>query len=355
MIGYDLDGVLAEGPAPAAKKWGEMNGPERAARKAYLARHYRSAAPVTIPSEPEFAVISARKGDEPEVVKATSEWLMEHYAGRVRVVELFRGSRSIEAVAQFKAEAIRSHGVTRFTEDNPAICAALRKLCPEVEIVEVPGVTAAPEQRPEPVISCAHDAVLALDSIRPNPQNPNTHTPEQLRRLGEILHANGWRRALTISRRSGLLTKGHGRLEAARLAGCKFAPVQFHDYESAAQELQVIVADKRAFEKGETDDQKTVALLNKLKASGAERVTGYTEDEARRILDRMTGAQAAAPRPGDPSPPAAPKADRRTLSLHYMQGAYEEFNRLTQAEMKASGHTSQSQAVLTALEDEAAQ
>lgn len=66
-------------------------------------------------------------------------------------------------------------------------------------------------------VFCAHDAIVPLKDLRPNPKNPNQHPPEQIKLLASIIRATGWRAPITVSKRSGLVTKGHGRLMAAQL------------------------------------------------------------------------------------------------------------------------------------------
>ncbi len=64
-------------------------------------------------------------------------------------------------------------------------------------------------------VYCAHDAIVAVEDVHPNPENPNMHPDEQLRRLGMIIRNAGWRNPITVSTRSGLIVRGHGRLAAA--------------------------------------------------------------------------------------------------------------------------------------------
>ena len=66
-------------------------------------------------------------------------------------------------------------------------------------------------------VYCAHDAVVSVSEMRPNPKNPNTHPEEQLKRLGAIIRGAGWRNPITVSTRSGLIVRGHGRLAAAQM------------------------------------------------------------------------------------------------------------------------------------------
>ncbi len=61
---------------------------------------------------------------------------------------------------------------------------------------------------------CAHDAIVDCVELKPNPKNPNTHPKSQIELLGKIITKQGWRMPITVSNRSGLIVKGHARLEA---------------------------------------------------------------------------------------------------------------------------------------------
>lgn len=64
-------------------------------------------------------------------------------------------------------------------------------------------------------VFCAHDAIVAIEKLIPNPKNPNTHPDAQIQALGRIIRQTGWRAPITVSKRSGFIVKGHGRLATA--------------------------------------------------------------------------------------------------------------------------------------------
>lgn len=97
-------------------------------------------------------------------------------------------------------------------------------------------------------VYCAHDAIVAVEDVHPNPENPNMHPDEQLRRLGMIIRNAGWRNPITVSTRSGLIVRGHGRLAAAQLEGLSEVPVDYQNYASDAEELADLIADNRIAE-----------------------------------------------------------------------------------------------------------
>jgi DNA modification methylase len=92
-------------------------------------------------------------------------------------------------------------------------------------------------------IRCLFDEMVAVKSLKPHPQNRNKHPAEQITRLAEILEYQGWRYPIKVSKLSGFITSGHGRLEAAKKAGLKEVPVNFQDYDTQEQEYADLTAD----------------------------------------------------------------------------------------------------------------
>lgn len=92
-------------------------------------------------------------------------------------------------------------------------------------------------------IHCSSDKVVPISQLKLNPKNRNVHPKEQIQRLAEILKYQGWRYPVKISKRSGIVTSGHGRIEAALLNGWDEVPVDFQDYESDEQEYADTVSD----------------------------------------------------------------------------------------------------------------
>lgn len=92
-------------------------------------------------------------------------------------------------------------------------------------------------------VHCLHDGLEKTKDLKPHPKNRNAHPEDQIKRLAEILKFQGWRYPVKVSKRSGFVTSGHGRIEAARLNGWKEVPVNFQDYESDEQEYADVQAD----------------------------------------------------------------------------------------------------------------
>ena len=84
---------------------------------------------------------------------------------------------------------------------------------------------------------------IDIDQLTSNPRNPNKHSPEQIKRLSELIQYQGWRLPIIVSKQSGFIVSGHGRLEAAKLLGLKKVPVTYQDFLDDTQEYAFLVSD----------------------------------------------------------------------------------------------------------------
>ena len=100
---------------------------------------------------------------------------------------------------------------------------------------------------------CEFEKLVPVDGLKPNPRNPNTHPQRQVEMLAKNIRHFGWRHPITVSRRSGLIVSGHGRLMAAFHIGLRLAPVDYQDFASDEDELAVLVADNRLAELASLD------------------------------------------------------------------------------------------------------
>src|ERR1700677_2794868 len=92
-------------------------------------------------------------------------------------------------------------------------------------------------------VRCTYDKLVSISDLRLHPKNPNTHSKDQIQRLAQILDYQGFRYPIKVSRLSGFVTSGHGRIAAAILNDWKEVPVNFQEYESEEQEYADLVAD----------------------------------------------------------------------------------------------------------------
>jgi len=92
-------------------------------------------------------------------------------------------------------------------------------------------------------INCLFDKLVSVQELNPHPNNANSHPKEQIERLAKILNYQGWRYPIKVSKQTGFITSGHGRLAAAIANGWAEVPVNFQDYDSTQQEYADLQAD----------------------------------------------------------------------------------------------------------------
>jgi ParB-like chromosome segregation protein Spo0J len=102
-------------------------------------------------------------------------------------------------------------------------------------------------------INCAHDALIEPHKLVPNAKNPNKHPKEQIERLAQIIDYQGQRHPVIVSKLSGFVVVGHGRLEAIKSLGWEKIAVNYQDFESEAQEYAFVVSDNAIAEWAELD------------------------------------------------------------------------------------------------------
>jgi len=92
-------------------------------------------------------------------------------------------------------------------------------------------------------IRCKYDELVDPHSLKHHPKNRNKHPDDQIKRLGQILDYQGWRYPIKVSKASGYVTSGHGRILAAIDQGWADVPVNYQEYESEEQEYADVQSD----------------------------------------------------------------------------------------------------------------
>lgn len=173
-------------------------------------------------------------------------------------------------------------------------------------------------------VFCAHDAIVDVAKLVPNPKNPNQHPDSQIQLLGRIIRQTGWRQPITVSKRSGFIVKGHGRLSAALLEGMKEAPVDYQNYTTEAEEYADLVADNRIAELAETDNRLLADIFAEIDTGEIPmELTGYTEDEVENLVTALSEAlhndlhePDDIPEPPEPDQTVTQKGDLWILGRH---------------------------------------
>lgn len=113
-------------------------------------------------------------------------------------------------------------------------------------------------------IKCAYTEMWDLEKIVPHPRNTNKHPKKQIDALAKIIKARGFRHPLIVSKRSGFLIAGHGRLETAQLLGMEQVPVDLQDFESEAEEFVFLNADNNIARYAEFDEQSMIENMKEM-------------------------------------------------------------------------------------------
>lgn len=137
-------------------------------------------------------------------------------------------------------------------------------------------------------VYCAHDAIVEIAGIKPNPKNPNRHPENQVERLAGIIEKQGWRQPIKVSTLSGCIVSGHGRYQAALFMGAQAVPVDYQDYESEEAELADLLADNRIAELSEMDNKALAEVFAGINEDDIDfDVTGYTRAEYEAVMEAL--------------------------------------------------------------------
>ena len=162
-------------------------------------------------------------------------------------------------------------------------------------------------------VYCAHDKIVPLGEMKPNPKNPNQHPEEQIELLAKIIQTQGWRAPITVSTLSGLVVRGHGRLMAAQRLGLDSVPVDFQNYSCYDAELADLLADNKIAELAEIDSKLLAEVFQDIDPSAIDfDITGYSEEEYNEIVAALMDA--ATPEPGELDPDEALEVQETTIS-----------------------------------------
>ena len=133
---------------------------------------------------------------------------------------------------------------------------------------------------------CRYDELVEIGNIQRNPSNPNRHSTEQIQRLARVIERNGWRNPLVVSRRSGYLVKGEGRLLASLSLGLEVVPVEYQDYATDDEEWSDLIADNKMSELSEQDREELKVVISKMETVDYS-ATGFSQSEIDSLMDCM--------------------------------------------------------------------
>jgi ParB-like chromosome segregation protein Spo0J len=104
---------------------------------------------------------------------------------------------------------------------------------------------------------------VPLESLKPNPENPNTHPAHQLRTIARSIARFGFTNPLLVDDKGGIIA-GHGRYEGSKRAGLSTVPVIRLSGLSETERRALMIADNRIAEKSVWDPDLLKVELQKL-------------------------------------------------------------------------------------------
>lgn len=135
---------------------------------------------------------------------------------------------------------------------------------------------------------CAYDKLVRVEELIFHPKNPNTHPQSQIKILAQNIRYHGWRHPIVVSKLSGYIVAGHGRLEAAKELGVSIVPVEYQNFASEDNELAVLVGDNRLAELSSLDLNGLQDIIDGFKASDFDTILAGFEPTD---LDALLGEQ----------------------------------------------------------------
>ena len=133
--------------------------------------------------------------------------------------------------------------------------------------------------------------------MKQHPKNPNIHPQKQIDLLAKNINEMGWRSPVTVSKRSGYIIRGHGRLEAAKVNGYEHVPVDYQDYADEAAELVDLVADNRLAELSYMDSNLLDDVLEQIRYEDIDfELTGFDDNDANEAIS-IVGVEAEEEKP----------------------------------------------------------
>lgn len=128
---------------------------------------------------------------------------------------------------------------------------------------------------------------VAIGDLKPYGDNARTHPESQIKALAEGLREFGFNNPMLVDADLGIIG-GHGRLEAAKLAGLKTVPVVVLDHLTPEQVKAYRLADNQLALMGGWDDDLLAAELEALNQTDFDlTLTGFDDVLSDVLLGRL--------------------------------------------------------------------
>ncbi len=151
-----------------------------------------------------------------------------------------------------------------------------------------------------------------IEELRPDPRNPRSHSPRQIRQIARSVQTFGFNVPILIDCQSRVIA-GHGRLLAARELGWGEVPTISLDHLSETQRQAFMIADNRLTDTSQWNDTLLAGLLRDLSVLELDFSLDSTGFEMAEIDMRIVGLEAP-PEAADPADHVPHTASRPLVS-----------------------------------------
>ena len=151
-----------------------------------------------------------------------------------------------------------------------------------------------------------------IEALRPDPANPRSHSPKQIRQLARSIGAFGFNVPILVDRTLRIVA-GHGRLLAAQDLGWREVPTILLDHLSEAEARAFMIADNRLAESAAWNNALLTQQLGEISLDAPDfaiETTGFELSE----IELLTGGSAVGMRKRSrrPTPRPVPPTIVRT-------------------------------------------
>lgn len=102
-------------------------------------------------------------------------------------------------------------------------------------------------------VRCLFDKMVPVSELKPHALNRNDHPDSQIDQLAKIIQFQGWRHPIIVSKLTGFIVAGHGRLAAAKRLNLTEVPVSFQEFNDSDQEYIFLQSDNAIALQAELD------------------------------------------------------------------------------------------------------
>jgi DNA modification methylase len=145
---------------------------------------------------------------------------------------------------------------------------------------------------------------VPLATVRPDPNNPRTHTDKQVKQIAKSISTFGFNVPILVDADSNLIV-GHGRWSASKLLGLAEVPIITLEHLTVQQRRAYVIADNRLSETAEWNEKllgEQLKILSEAELDFTLETIGFEMAEIDLIIENLAPAPDGQSDPGDALP-----------------------------------------------------